>query len=285
MKQVQPRLPRPNKRPLSPSSHSHQDQKRRVLGHASTSARSSSPKFADQTNFASVLHGPDSPARVLDFGASKDADLERTPRSKGLQNMELSPSPKLRGNTKAPSSGGSCSVAKDPFDFPKPTPAPTRHLPQHPLVFELVPRELPPLVDPESIHYPGFHVHRDPYTVVARQDTSRALDIPMDVDEEEKENVREVHSLKTNLAPDIKPDSMITVSPDKGVIRVVIDGTKHLTLNHKRIFANGFEDDIVDYTMLSPRRSPRLANSAALLDDGSPRPFGWRPRGGSGLAG
>lgn len=276
--------PRPNKRPLSPSCHSPHDAKRRTLRHPSGSARSTDPKLVDQTNFATVLRGPDSPARVLDFGANKDPDAERTPRSKGLQNIQLSPSPKLQGTARIASKPSSGSASKGPFDFSAPSPAPVRHLPKHPLVFERVPRELPPLVDPKSLHYPGFDVHRDPYIVEARLDTSRTLDISME-DEEEKENDREIRPFSSTLAPEIKPDSMITVSPDKGKIRVIIDGTKELCLNHKRIFANGFEDDIVDFTMFSPRRSTRLAASAALLDEDSQRPFDWRSFGGGGRLG
>ncbi|KAF7775901.1 hypothetical protein Agabi119p4_4294 [Agaricus bisporus var. burnettii] len=124
------------------------------------------------TRFADALMGPDSPARKLDFGTPKNA---RTPGREAAGEI-LAPSSPVQ--TRSRSRVANCQAEEDCFSTS------SQSYSQHPqsppetqmsfsssssfpsqrhLDFMSVPRELPPLVDPQSEHYPGFVVHQDPF--------------------------------------------------------------------------------------------------------------------------
>ncbi|KAJ6628875.1 hypothetical protein B0H10DRAFT_1690076, partial [Mycena sp. CBHHK59/15] len=63
-----------------------------------------------------------------------------------------------------------------------------------------VPREVPPPVDPQSIHYPGFHVYQDGYIV-----TTPVVDHDVDVPFSPQND-----GLKENIAPRRKPRKSAT---------------------------------------------------------------------------
>ncbi|KAK2466087.1 hypothetical protein APHAL10511_001729 [Amanita phalloides] len=166
---------RPGKRPLSPGvSRLLSPAKRRVLNEEglllsdrASSLLSSTFKQPQTGRFEDVLNGPGSPAKVLDFGLPKNrsamhreatAAMEVTPRRPVTRSMsKLAPPPEL--NPK-PSSSRHEELTMSDSTFDARPPSYNARSPIY------VPRDLPPPLDPQSIHYPGFEVYRDPYTVI-----------------------------------------------------------------------------------------------------------------------
>ncbi|KAF6762178.1 hypothetical protein DFP72DRAFT_598016 [Ephemerocybe angulata] len=271
-----------NKRPLSPSSRGEHHTKRRILESPSSPSKTpgsaKSGRFVEHIDYAGVLSGPDSPARALNFGAAnKDGDIGRSPRSRVLQDMALSPSPKMKARSIPKASTSS------PFQPMEISTPPARSTLEHPIAFDFVPRLLPPPCDPDSSHYPGFVVHRDPWTVVARRDDSMTVEpLPDPEGDLQKENSappREIRNPSSQFT-NIHAESKMVISPDKGKARMIIDGTTQLSLNNKRIFANGFEDDLIDFSAYGLPRRSRLSSN--LLDDSAPA-YGsplWQTHGG-----
>ncbi|KAM6496032.1 hypothetical protein JOM56_008738, partial [Amanita muscaria] len=189
---------RPSKRPLSPGvSKLLSPAKRRVLNEdgllptENTKGSSSrTPRQSSIGRFADVLNGPGSPAKVLDFGPPKHHAtslfqeagnaVSMTPRRPVTRSMtKLAPPPELNQSPSSSRHTNKEQADYSMFNVPSSYPSTER-----PLLY--VPRDLPATSDPRSIHYPGFDIHRDPYTVLfppidaAQQDSSK---------EEVKENI------------------------------------------------------------------------------------------------
>ncbi|KAJ4479323.1 hypothetical protein J3R30DRAFT_2745916 [Lentinula aciculospora] len=180
---------RPNKRPLSPGGPSlFSPTKRRIL----TQEGIFSPEKTMKSSFGGrstpgisvgdLLRAPGSPAKRLDYGITSStqppssilgdcevADLTNVPRPstpvKATSNSRsLALSPEIVSRTNAPKSMPHRTFDDDDF-FATPERLPfslSRPLPPTP--FTLFSCELPPPCDPQSIHYPGFMVHRDAHT-------------------------------------------------------------------------------------------------------------------------
>jgi hypothetical protein len=129
------------------------------------------------TRFVDALTGPDSPARKLDFGTPKNAVAgSRTPsrRSEEEKTQRLAPSPEIKARSH--SRLRDLEAEEGYFSTPPPqtqTQSQSQTVPLSPSSslagpssypeFLTVPRELPPPIDPQSEHYPGFPVYQDPH--------------------------------------------------------------------------------------------------------------------------
>ncbi|KAF8639699.1 hypothetical protein AX17_000961 [Amanita inopinata Kibby_2008] len=173
---LQPNI-RPSKRPLSPGGPNLlSPAKRRILNEEgllltdkAKTPLSHSLRQLSPSRFTGVLNSPASPARVLDFGLPKYHSLDNTCPSR-------SDSVATGITPRRPITRSMSQLAPSP-ELPS-VPASLRHVTRcstdvgHPLAacsscpVAYIPRDLPPLPDPQSIHYPGFKVYRDPYTLL-----------------------------------------------------------------------------------------------------------------------
>ncbi|KAI0720276.1 hypothetical protein C8T65DRAFT_634005 [Cerioporus squamosus] len=201
---------RPNKRPHSPTVGSLDSPAKRRLkaveGYTTPrlksplSASSNSARFAP-AHFHALLQGPGSPAVRLDFGSSEASDTtvceaprgsgsgsgtprrspRRTPSTRTRRSPRLfaPPAPGSPPRSTGPANPGQTGVEVDPDS------AAIRASRPSPL---LIPREVSP-PDRQSIHYPGFDIYQDPYTVipVARSPDTSGVDSTFDK-EDDKEN-------------------------------------------------------------------------------------------------
>lgn len=201
-----PNLPtksRPNKRPLSPGGPNlFSPAKRRILndeGIFSPEKTFKSPisgRYAP-ARFAEVLGGPASPARKLDFGVAKhrvespvpsriSANIATTTPTRAIpSSSRLAPSPELR-----PPRRQDDDEMEDYFSS-------AGHSSSSQLAF--VAREIPPPPDPQSNHYPGFHVHYDTHIPLTSVDVDMDDVAPVDKDGQ-----------KENVAPRRKPRKAVT---------------------------------------------------------------------------
>lgn len=160
---------RSHKRPLSPGSPiSYSPTKRRILNSEGIFACEKSCKSlmssgkASPARFSDVLVGPASPARILDFGLPKTHGGEPVKRPFLTQTQIPSlpprktpiPSPFRRVSpTYHNLSGDSTNTELSNISSIRPVPI-------------VIPRELPPPPDPQSIHYPGFVVFQDTHITI-----------------------------------------------------------------------------------------------------------------------
>lgn len=180
---------RPGKRPLSPGvSKLLSPAKRRILNEQglliSEKAEGSLPRTSKQSSpcrFADVLNGPGSPAKVLDFGLPKNRQetantpMEMTPRRPITRSMSrLASNPELN-----PRQSSSRHIEDNTFE---PHPSITRNV-RSPV---FVPRDLPPLLNPQSIHYPGFEIYQDPHIIIF---PPLSASFPETLKDEAKENI------------------------------------------------------------------------------------------------
>ncbi|OSD04398.1 hypothetical protein PYCCODRAFT_1433782 [Trametes coccinea BRFM310] len=119
------------------------------------SASSNSARFAT-SHFNALLQGPDSPAKKLDFAtpsreedpiSRNENDTSRTPRRSPKRTTTPRPrrSPRLSAMhaiSRSPKNHG--AIIAEPI---------------------LIPRDVTP-TNPQSIHYPGFDIHQDSFTVL-----------------------------------------------------------------------------------------------------------------------
>lgn len=155
------------------------------------------------------LNGTCSPARRLDFGSPKTSGVASrellsnhstslTPRQHKTAGpsttKRLAPSPDLTSRARASRSEVDALQAIHPPDRSAHNPAPI-----------LIPRELPPSPNRQSVDYPGFDVYRDTH-IVLPSTSSRMLSSSMEVVDMEvtKENIPlRIKSKKTVSAPDV----------------------------------------------------------------------------------
>lgn len=162
---------RSHKRPLSPGSpNPFSPTKRRILNSEGIFASEKTCKTlmssgkASPARFSDVLVGSASPARILDFGLPKPHGGEPVKRPFPTQ-------------TQIPS----LSSRKTPISSPYRRVSPANHIATgdstntevfstsstRPVAVPIViPRELPPPPDPQSIHYPGFVVFQDAHIII-----------------------------------------------------------------------------------------------------------------------
>jgi hypothetical protein len=199
---------RPNKRPRSPGGPNlYSPAKRRILneeGIFSPERTTKSPIFRRDTpaRFTEVLSGPSSPARKLDFGvprhsvkgagASNMAAFHKTPPRAAPLSNKLAPSPELKPD---PRSLRSCDdEIDDYFSMPDSSSSCSSTVPLP------IPREIPPPLDPQSLHYPGFRVHCD----------TQILLTPVDGGLETSSLDNDNNGQKENIPPRRKPREVTT---------------------------------------------------------------------------
>jgi len=201
-----------NKRPLSPGEPVlFSPAKRRILaseGIFSPEKTLKSPlsslrgSYALPTRFSNVLTGPESPARVLNFGvpkslagdpqkraASYPIPEEQAPTKHQSSSKRLAPSPELKQRTiRSTQTSDSMDTLPDGImdDTKFFTAADSTSQSDS---FYLIPRVLPPRPDPHSVHYPGFVVFQDPHIAgLPPSGTGDSLSKLETTDEDSKEN-------------------------------------------------------------------------------------------------
>ncbi|KAJ3883926.1 hypothetical protein F5051DRAFT_2401 [Lentinula edodes] len=219
---------RPNKRPLSPGGPSlFSPTKKRILtqeGIFYPEKTMKSPFRGRSTpggSFSDLLRAPDSPAKKLEFGSAKPAhqplsisdscevtsfsSLPRpsTPVKATLNSRSLASSPDLVPKTNPKSTPRHGFDDDDFFSTPERLP-PSLARPPPPAPFTLLSRELPPPSDPQSIHYPGFVVHRDAHITVLNPTAVESL----------MKDCKERDEWKENLAPRKKMKKVVIDSVD-----------------------------------------------------------------------
>ncbi|KAF8812282.1 hypothetical protein BYT27DRAFT_7251840 [Phlegmacium glaucopus] len=163
---------RSHKRQLSPGSpNPYSPTKRRILNSEGVFAPEKTCKTpmslgkASPTRFGDVLASSASPARILNFGLPKNRRGEPTKRSFmpiPTQTQIPSLSPRKTLTTSRPvSSSAYHSSSELPAGTEESSTSSTR-----PAVPIDIPRNLPPLPDPQSIHYPGFVVFQDTHITI-----------------------------------------------------------------------------------------------------------------------
>lgn len=162
------------------------------------------------SRFSHILAGPGSPARVLDFGSSKNAITPRkapgtfdgppsTTRSEGL-----APSPELKLGATNPTRTTRSRESKRTTLPASPTPRSR----VEPLV---VPRALPACSVMGSVHYPGFQVHQDPFEYVYPCPPPNSMSEVEEESEESKENLPlRPRAKKSSSTPE---PSMLDITP------------------------------------------------------------------------
>jgi len=169
--------------------------------------------------------GPDSPARKLDFGTPKNALGNKAPvRVAVNEKLEMSPEvkvgmqPCLRNHEIAEDhlsiSRSTSQSQLQPQSLVNHASLTSWSQPPRHLDFLPTPRDVPPPVDPQSEHYPGFVVYQDPYIFIPTlRLTSSALspassavlalfdEEPGDISDTEFIGSREQELVKENLPP------------------------------------------------------------------------------------
>jgi hypothetical protein len=258
------------KRPLSPTARGDTPNPKRRIVVADRDRSMASPRSSKaavrsrygqpSVDFDAVLRGPGSPARRLDFSSPpkstqcQDAmDVTPKPRTRAATRAEVVANPEASQQPQA-SSSGTGSVAARP-----------QH---HPIVYNLVPRSLPPLQESASEHFPGFYICPDPYTLQAAVDETQLLEEQVWYDEEpEKENdkpPREIHSLSTlSLDSPTKPASGFSMSVIKNKTSLP-HNTSYISMAHRRIF--GIHSAVME-DALDLGAPDSFARRAALASD------------------
>lgn len=262
----------PLKRPLSPTGRGDTpNAKRRIVvterDRSMASARSSKTavrsRYAQPSvDFDAVLRGPGSPARRLDFSPSKSSQSEDA--------MDVTPKPRTRAAARA-EAATITGISQQPHASSSSVSGagPVAARPQHhPIVYNLVPRSLPPLQESASEHFPGFYICPDPYTLEASVDETQLLDEQVWYDEEpEKENdkpPREIHGLSSlSLDSPTKPTSGFSMSVIKNKTSLP-HNTSYVSIAHRRIF--GVHSAVMEDT-LDLGASDSFARRAALASD------------------
>lgn len=247
----------PTKRPRSPSPSSlYSPAKRRILSEEGLVRFGKSATHALH-NHAWPVSSP-SPAKKLDFGVPKSSPSTRnTPlrADVAMRSPSLSPSPELKPRTRSTRLTSSPS-----HDISIPSPTLSARVPT------LIPREMPPPPDSQSIHFPGFFVFQDTHFAVLppldnESTTGPNLDVP-------KENVPPRR--KTRKAATASPSSKSKghlFSPESstrelwGMGKVkTIPGTPGTP---KRAFGVVADMDITPTRRVDVGDSPRMTRAAA----------------------
>ncbi|KAH6915050.1 hypothetical protein BKA70DRAFT_1257845 [Coprinopsis sp. MPI-PUGE-AT-0042] len=262
----------PLKRPLSPTGRQDTPNAKRRMVAKEKDRSMASPRSSKATarsrygqpsmDFGAILRGPDSPARRLDFSSPtkstqcQDAmDVTPRPRTRAAAHADVDMTPVFsqQPNASSSSSSGNGLAAAQSH---------------HPIVYNLVPRSLPPLQESASEHFPGFYICPDPYTLEAAVDETQLLEEQVRYDEEpEKENdkpPREIHGLSTlSLDSPTKPTSAFSMSVIKNKTSLP-HHTSYVSMAHRRIF--GVHSAVME-DALDLGASDSFARRAALASD------------------
>ncbi|KAI0335624.1 hypothetical protein GY45DRAFT_1240091, partial [Cubamyces sp. BRFM 1775] len=170
------------------------------------SASSNNARFAPP-HFHALLQGPDSPVKRLDFGhpqlaegnplpgvsestaASTSQSVSRTPKRspRRTSGTRVRRSPRLSARTPTGCSDATTAGGQS-TPLPEPSSPSGRASGAEPI---LIPRSLSP-PDPQSIHYPGFDIYQDPYTVLPTSASmSTSIDDECDGTSSDKEQDKE----------------------------------------------------------------------------------------------
>ncbi|KAJ7180321.1 hypothetical protein C8R43DRAFT_972608 [Mycena crocata] len=203
-----PNLPqRPNKRVHSPGGPSlFSPTKRRILAEEGILSAGSF-KSPIRVRAIPVTHngGGDSVAKKLDFGLPKNSPARAsTPPSAPTSAIEAHSTRLTRPSVSPTTPDAFMSPPPETDYFPIPGTTTSRPV-------SYIPRDIPPPVDPQSIHYPGFHVHQDAYIV-----TGLALDLEANsLSSPQKENAAPRRKpRKSSTAPASSDPKMRLASPD-----------------------------------------------------------------------
>lgn len=246
----------PTKRPRSPSPSSlYSPAKRRILSEEGLVHFGKSSTHRLHAH-AWPVSSP-SPAKKLDFGFPKSSPSTRnTPVRADVamrHSPSLSPSPELKPRTRS-----TRLTSSTRHDISSPTLS--AHAPT------LIPREMPPPSNPQSIHFPGFFVFQDTHLVVLpplnnKSTTDPNLDVP-------KENVppqRKTRKAAT-ASPSTKskghlfsPESTTQEPWGMGKLKTV-PGTPGTP---KRIFGVVADMDVTPTRRVDVGDSPRMTRAAA----------------------
>jgi len=250
----------PTKRPRSPSPTSlYSPAKRRILSEEGFVHFDKNPTTKAWHTHAWPVSSPN-PAKKLDFGFPKSSPSTRnTPVRADVamrhSSPSLSPSPELKPRTRSKPLTSSPS-----HDISILSPTLSTHVPT------LIPREMPPPPDPQSIHFPGFFVFQDTHFVVLpplhnESTTDPNLDVP-------KENVPPRR--KTRKAATASPSSKSKrhlFSPESSTQELwgmgkikTIPGTPGTP---KRIFGVVADMDVTPTRRVDVEDSPRMTRAAA----------------------
>ncbi|KAI0040082.1 hypothetical protein FA95DRAFT_1612071 [Auriscalpium vulgare] len=220
--QKRPLSPSASSVPFSPAKRRILEQEGLLSPPKSPLSGGSSGRYAP-TYFHALVSGPDSPSRRLDFGAAKGAGtVSRAgsstsdssgpatppPSSARSRASRTSPATPTKHTRTSPRLAASQTVRIGPSPPPRtpkaraariPSPSSkastispsqsrtTRATSPPPM---LVPRELPPRPDPQSVHHPGFDVHLDTHIVLpSTRDKEKRRDKDGEERDIEKENV------------------------------------------------------------------------------------------------
>ncbi|KAJ7682576.1 hypothetical protein DFH06DRAFT_298541 [Mycena polygramma] len=202
-----PNLPeRPNKRLHSPSIFS--PTKRRILAEEGIISGGSVKSSIRVRAFpVSCRSSVDSPAKKLDFGLPKNSPASaRSPHNAPSSAIPPTPTRLTRQNTTPDAFTSSTSTFTSPVDDAQEmidyfsTPSESLSARQAPASVSQIPRDIPPPVDPQSIHYPGFVVCQDAYIV-----TGPAMTVDADVMSSPQKEAE-----KENALPRRKPRKSVT---------------------------------------------------------------------------
>ena len=247
---------RSHKRPLSPGSpNSYSPTKRRILNSEGIFASEKTCKTfmpsgkASPARFSDVLVGSASPARILDFGLPKPHGGDPGKRPLSTQTQILSLSSKKTSTSSSPyrhvsptnhsSSGDLTNTEVSSTSSTRPVAVPI-----------VIPRELPPPPDPQSIHYPGFVVFQDAHitTYPADLNPERASDAETHTDLF-KENLpprrkalpkATLESLKFGVTP-LGKSKPVTGTPSR-----VISSCSPMKIDARKILRRMLEEDDLD---------------------------------------
>ncbi|KAF7352592.1 hypothetical protein MVEN_01224700 [Mycena venus] len=188
-----PNLPqqRSNKRVHSPGGQLFSPQKRRILEEEGIFASKTSVRV--RALAVRRDSSGDSPVKKLDFGTPKNSPASARPPHSASTSAVEPRSPRLtRQNTPLDAFLASTSIpplhsddAPEMMDYFSSSSGSTS---PHGAVTQ-TPRDIPPPVDPQSIHYPGFVVFQDPYIITGPTTTVDIDVLGSPQKDGEKENV------------------------------------------------------------------------------------------------
>ncbi|KAF5387630.1 hypothetical protein D9615_000577 [Tricholomella constricta] len=224
-----PNLPSTSrKRPLSPGGLSFASPAKRRILNEQAICKSPLSGRGTPARFSRVLTGPSSPARKLDFGSPKLTRREATPPrafrafSEDQEMDDYFSHPSSSSSVPPPSSNSS-----------------------------IIPRETPPPLDPQSIHYPGFRVYFDTHIILTP--VEEALAQPSTPGGE-----KEREALKENIVPRRRPRKVVTV-PDMDL--------------KAQLFSPHAKEIINKAKSTTPRKAARTDDRSDQLGSPTPRRF------------
>ncbi|KAJ8463753.1 hypothetical protein ONZ45_g17476 [Pleurotus djamor] len=204
---------RPNKRPLSPGAPNlFSPTKRRILeeeGIFSMEKTKKSPfppsRLKGPDYFSAALCGPESPVRRLDFSPSKPATSEEWIRSQGDAKNPSSLA-KHVSSSSLPTASSSSTPFEEFEDESGDFAIDSSSTPPHSYIPRMIPREMPPPQDVQSLHYPGFDIYQDTHIILpSAADSMRP--VPNGLAAEETENVPPRRKVKKSVTVPLSPGS------------------------------------------------------------------------------